>query len=124
MRTTVYISGGLHGYNREQQNKFFKDHANELWRKGYDPILPQDIPPYHPNTSDPCPRAYSSHDFHSAACYLRGDLIAMLQCDVVLMIGDWQRSVGAALVEHHAACASGMTVYYKIEDMPFRRVDE
>lgn len=112
-RPKLYISGGLHGYDRHERDIFFQSHMAIANQKGWQSVLPQEIAAYHPN-SDPCPRAYSYHDFHSAACWLRGDLIEMLQCDAVWMIGEWQRSVGAALVEHHTACAAGMTVYYTV----------
>lgn len=114
----IYISGGIHGYPPEVQEKFFREQAERLQIRGWDAVVPHDIPAYHPNPETRCPRSYASGNGHSAACWLRGDLIEMLKCDAVVMVGEWERSVGAALVEHHTACAAGIPIYYGMECVP------
>lgn len=113
----IYISGGIHGLPKDAQEKFFRKRAEEVRLRGHEPVVPHDIPPYHPDEDDDCPPAYSFGGNHSAACHLRGDIIELLVCDAILMIGAWQHSVGAVR-EHDIACWTGIPVFYKIDEVP------
>lgn len=112
----VYISGHIlrGGPNAEQ---LFREHAEKVRSFGHEPVVPHDIAAYHPNKFKDCPLSYSEGNGHSAACWLRGDFIVLLECDAILMIGKWESSVGAQR-EHSLACWSGIPIFYGLSDVP------
>jgi hypothetical protein len=116
MTMRMYISGGMHGLPKEQQEKFFRNEAERVELRGWQAFVPHDIPPDHRSHDfdENCPRGYSP----GAACYMRGDLIVLLECDAVLMIGKWHESVGASR-EHDVAIWTGIPIYYRTEDVPY-----
>jgi len=125
----IYISGAIHnqptGSGGGRGEDGFRNVASLVSQLGHIPVVPHDIPPNHSSHMAPgqdgaelsCPPAYSP----SAACYMRGDLIEMLaNCDAVLMIGEWQHSVGAQR-EHCVACWTGMPIFYDARELPDNR---
>lgn len=102
----IYLSGGVHG-RVDGGRDVFDAAADRLRHKGHEPVIPLDIPVWQHDGD--CPPAYSNPD-HSAACYMRSDLLVLLQCDAVLMVGEWQSSVGAVR-EMSVACWVGIPVY-------------
>jgi|SRR5882757_4448963 len=112
----IYISGAIHGKAKRGEDPFRQ--AEELLGSlGHVGIVPHDIEPW-AHEGD-CPPAYSGAE-HSAACYMRGDLLKMLGCDAILMIGEWHHSVGAQR-EHSVACWTGMTIFYRASEIPDAR---
>lgn len=114
----IYLSGAMHG-QKDQGERLFRLYAKLIMDRGHDPIVPSDIAAVHPNRHAPCPPAYSSGNGHSAACWMRGDLIELLGCDAILMVGQWHNSVGAER-EHAVACWTGIQIYYAVEMVPNR----
>jgi hypothetical protein len=120
----IYISGAIHnqppGSGGGRGEDAFRNVANLVSQLGHIPVVPHDIPPNHSShilETTECPPAYSP----SAACYMRGDLIEMLaNCDAILMIGEWQHSVGAQR-EHSVACWTGMPIFYDARELPDNR---
>lgn len=55
------------------------------------------------------------YDGHSWECWLRYDLIAMLNCDVIVLLPGWERSAGAVL-EAHVAQNIMMTAFHAEEN--------
>lgn len=82
----------------------------------YDHVLvPHDIPPHH--HEDNCPTSYVQNGAHSAACYLRADILEMLKVatDVWFLPG-WEASVGARLeMQVAAACGLGIKFFHRQE---------
>jgi len=113
----IYISGAIHGKGDGGKRRF-EQAANLVEKLGHEAVNPHDIPA-HEHKGD-CPPAYSSGNGHSAACWMRTDLAAMLLCDAVLMIGQWQHSVGAQR-EHSVACWTGIPIYYRASEIPDAR---
>lgn len=112
----IYISGGMHGLPKAEQEEFFRTEAERVELRGWKSVVPHDIPPDHrSHRADPdnCPRSYSP----GSACFMRGDLIELLRCDAILMIGAWHESVGAPR-EHDVAIWTGIPIYYRLEDVP------
>lgn len=111
----VYISGAIHKH--EGAERFFRRAAERVKIRGHHPVVPQDIAAYHPDPEQECPPSYAEGNGHSSACWLRGDFIELLQCDAIVMIGNWHSSVGAQR-EHSVACWSGIPIYYFVDALP------
>lgn len=60
-----------------------------------EPVVPHDVTAW-PHDGD-CPPGYTISEGHSSACWLRGDLIELLQCDYVVLAPNWEHSVGCRL---------------------------
>lgn len=113
MSLRFYVSGPIAGY--PERNKLsFDIAAIRLRRLGHVPVLPLTIDAW--QHGGPCPRGYTNGEGHSSACWLRADLVVMLQCDAVLMLPAWEWSQGATL-EHRVAIMTGMPVYYDSVDV-------
>lgn len=124
--TTVYISGPMTGYPDMNQPEFRRV-AKMVRDLGYPVVVPHDVEGY-PHNGDPCPVGYNEHmgkektAEHSGACYLRACLRALLTCDLVLLLDNWHRSVGARL-EHETAVTCGIpTVSLTFFETQFNRV--
>lgn len=100
----IYISGpiamldgnGQHPSEElinERKQKFYQvADALAQWGK-WDPVNPLHVPPCSPNRPY-CGGAYGEQN-HDWQCYLRHDIIALMKCDAILMLPDWERSPGA-----------------------------
>lgn len=114
----AYLSGPIAG-QPELNEPLFRAAAQKLlkenkFRRDNDRILrvvvPHDIPPtVHVGE---CPPSYVKNGEHTAACYLREDLIFMLQdCSDVWFLPGWEASVGARL-EMQVAAACGLELHF------------
>lgn len=99
----IYISGPIAGHPDAEQT--FALAARDLTSAGWPVLNPFQI------ATASCPRdGLVLRDEHDWACYLRHDLIAMLdQCTGVATLDGWQDSRGADL-EVHLARVLGMPV--------------
>lgn len=116
-RMRVYISGPITGMP-DHNNLAFNNAKGHVEALGHIAIVPLTIAPW--DHEGPCPKSYAAGQTseHTAACYLRGDLIAMLgDCDALFMLGGWESSIGARL-EHNVASHCGMTIYYEFGLVP------
>jgi hypothetical protein len=102
----IYISGPIAGKENGNKEAF---RTEEQWIKsqGFTGVNPHSMPHW-PHTGD-CPEGYAFSNGHSSCCWLRGDLIAMLKCNAVLMLEDWHGSKGAAL-EREVARMCGIPI--------------
>jgi hypothetical protein len=89
----IYLSGPMSHYP-EHNFPLFNAEADRLRGLGYEVVNPVDI---NPNPGTPW-----------AEC-LKQDLAALLDCDTVALLPDWQASRGAML-EVHVARALGFAV--------------
>ena len=112
----IYISGPIAGQPDFKQK--FKEAEDKLRTLGWDVCNPCEVPAW-PHQGE-CPKSYTGVvNGHTAACYLRGDLWELLQCDVLFMLPGWESSIGARL-EHSVASHCGMTIYYSVHcEVPF-----
>lgn len=111
----IYVSGPISGYHNGNI-KAFRWAQEQLLDLGYQVVVPHDVPPHaHEGI---CPVGYAKphsgdyprHD--STACFIRGDLRALLTCDAIYLLRGWERSVGAR-AEFEAAAISGLAIYYE-----------
>lgn len=112
----IYLAGPIAGYERRNE-PHFRAVEQVLAAAGHDVIVPLDVLPWQHEGS--CPRGYTTGEGHSSACWLRGDLPALLTADAVYMLDGWEWSRGASL-EHRVAVECGLTVFYetRTEDVP------
>jgi hypothetical protein len=110
----VYLSGPIAG-QEHAGIPAFEDAANRVRLRGHEPVMPQDVqPPVHDGD---CPPSYDHGNGHSAACWMRADIAVLLGCDAVLMLGGWQRSVGAVR-ELSVATWCGIPVFMSVNTLP------
>lgn len=115
----AYVSGPIAGYP-ELNEPLFRAAARRLVgtrvspQRKYDKVVvPHDIDPH--QHEGPCPASYVQNGDHTAACYLRTDLIEMLRsADDVWMLPGWEASVGARLeMQVAAACGLGVKFFHR-----------
>lgn len=91
-----YVAGPMSG--RENLNRSAFDRAARLIRER-DPnasvIIPHDVPAIQHSGSCPASHVAQTTGDHSVACYLRADLLALLESDVVYVLSGWEASTGA-----------------------------
>jgi len=91
-----YISGKISGLNHSYAEQKFKEAELFLKSEGFDVVNPMTIP--------------HDHD-KSWESYMRQDLKAMLDCQGILMLDNWQDSRGAK-IERDLAIDLGFIVKY------------
>jgi hypothetical protein len=101
----VYISGPMTGYEDLNFPNFNKM-ANKLRLQNYDVVNPTEI-------------NFIGND--SWIGWMKGDLKAMMECDTIVLLDDWEKSKGAT-IEVYLGIALGMDFYN--EDMESINVKE
>lgn len=99
----VYISGPINGKangNREA----FAYAAGQIEKLGLEPVNPHDVLKDHAGW---CRGEPVGDDGHGYGCYMKPDLIAMLDCDAIVFLAGWQYSKGAT-VERAVARICGL----------------
>ena len=94
---TVYISGPMAGY--PNMNEFaFRAAEGTIWEGSDEPLTPHDLLPH--SHTGACPKVYGDGrpGDHDGGCYVRGDLVAMLEtADSLYVLPGWSRSRGAQI---------------------------
>lgn len=108
----VYVSGPIKGH--EDYIDKFKTACEEVeeWAM---PVNPLEI--------DPCPQVAGVcmhqgemlETGHTWECYMRYDIIALVQCDGIYMMKGWSTSKGAAF-ELHIAQTLNMELYFQSDE--------
>ncbi len=96
MKKKIYISGKITGLTPDQAFSFFNNAELYLTEKGYEVINPITIPHEHDKTWE---------------SYMRNDLKALLDCDEIYMLNNWNESRGA-IIEHDLANKLGLKIIY------------
>lgn len=119
----VYIAGPIAGYHNGNQEGFAK--AVEYQRSlGNYPVNPHDVLPHeHPGSNCPVgPKAGQTADGsdpeHTAPCFMRTDMKALLGCDAIYMLNGWEQSSGAR-TEFEVARAAGLWITYQARARSF-----
>lgn len=99
----VYISGPING--RENGNRAaFNEAMQSIIKLGLEPVNPHLVAKGH---AGHCRGEEVGTDGHGYGCYMKPDLIAMLECDAVVFLPGWKYSKGAT-VEHAVAQICGL----------------
>ena len=99
----AFISGPLRASTQQGiEDNIHRAEAAALraWLDGYAVICP------HANTK-------FADGSSSDAMWLEGHLAILRRCDVIVMLPDWEDSLGA-IAEHDAAIAAGLEVIYEV----------
>ena len=121
-----YVAGPIHG--QPERNKPAFDTAKSLLRSlHHEVVIPHEIPPAE-HEGLPCPDTYRGEDYeHDSACYLKTDLIVMLQdCDGIFLLKGWEVSRGARL-EYQIARMTGMKLAFEegaLRYLPLPGIDD
>lgn len=104
----LYLSGPIAGV--PDHGVKFERLADLVRKLGHIPIDPRTIPA---ECGDTCKASGQTMlGGHTWSCFLRYDLIGLLNCDGAVMMRGWENSQGARL-EHSVAIAAGMPVWYE-----------
>lgn len=109
----IYISGPITHHEGADP---FAPAVRRLEELGHETLNPKDVPACPDHSCTLLPYEIAKNFEHSWKCYIKYDLIAMLQhCDTILMLDGWQDSHGARQ-ELQTAAAVGFRVLF-VEDI-------
>ena len=92
----IYIRGKITGIE-ETAPQLFKEAEEFLKAKGYEVVNPMTI----------------NHDHDKSWLnYMKTDIIALMECDAIFMLENWEESKGA-LIENFNAIALGYDIIYQ-----------
>lgn len=106
----IYIGGPIAGKPNARQT--FDAAEMSLRADGWDPVNPFLITPHQHDGNCPDGPWAGEGGEHTAPCYMRTDLAAVLTCDAIYLLDGWELSSGAR-TEFEAARAAGLTIYYQ-----------
>jgi hypothetical protein len=107
----VYVAGPVAGKANDNRAAF-DDAAHLLRMRGHEPIIPLDVPVYgHDGDCPPGPIA-GQDSRHTACCFMRSDIMALLGCDAVYFLDGWEQSTGSR-TEFEVARSCGLFMYYQ-----------
>lgn len=96
MANKIYISGKISGIENDAPELFAKA-EHELQAKGFETVTPMKLNHQHDKS------------WHS---YMKEDVKALCECDVIYMLSNWTDSKGA-IIEHTIAMYLGLKVQYE-----------
>lgn len=99
VRRKVYLSGPISGYDYEERRMTFSRLAEVMRKVGLEPVNPME---------NGVPKDAASE------VHMRADLKMLLECDSIMMLNGWKRSLGAR-VEHEVALSCGLLVMNESE---------
>lgn len=100
----IYISGPITGIPN-QNRKAFEEASVRLTCTGWDAVIPHDV---------------SSETEWLLA--MKADIKALMDCDAIFMLSEWQKSIGA-VIEHDLAVKLGYLVFYSYMDF-FNHIED
>jgi hypothetical protein len=109
----VYISGPIM-FSPDRGRLAFAEAEDALESLGFDAVNPKSVDACADGDCEKLENEVEKGMPHSWACFLKYDLIAMLECESILMLPGWERSHGARL-EMNVAASVGMRVMYFID---------
>ncbi len=113
----IYLSGPIAGLALGEAKERFEAASILVKHTGHVPLSPFDIDPW---VNCSCENGHVRWG-HEWSCYLRADIQAMLSCDGIFMLPDWEKSHGARL-ELNVAAATGLAVFMTVESLHGRSV--
>lgn len=130
----AYLSGGISGLAQSEYHNNFERGSELIKAKGWEVVNPLEVGAC---VDEDCWKRYAKSDklpvpgggspvkedgttfLHHYACYMKYDILALLECDVIVMLPNWITSRGAG-VERDVAIACGLDEYYI--DTEYRRI--
>jgi len=106
----MYVSLPMAGRTAEDIGSDLEIAIYSARQRGYEPIVPTDCNADH----EPCPvygRRIQPEDKHTIQCYMREDIKALLDCDMIMMMPGWEISSGCN-IELLVANQCGIGVFF------------
>lgn len=118
--TRVYIAGPI-ARKPDGNRKAFGLFADAARQRGWIPVNPHDLDHSHEGqcTGAEVPRINGEIDpDHKYGCYMRADLLGMLDCEAAIFLPGWAASAGAQ-VERQVAQICGLTIveHYEMHEV-------
>ena len=117
----VYLSGGIHGVGNAGDR--FLAGSRVLTGLHHEPVSPLDITACEHGS---CAHGLVGKDVrngHTWACWLKYDLMAMLDCEAIAMLPNWEASPGARL-ENSVATSVGLRRVWLNESLFLRELEK
>lgn len=107
----IYIAGPVAG-QPDSNRAAFESAASHLRVLSHEPVIPLDVAVWqHDGDCPPGPIA-GEDSSHTAPCFMRSDIMALLCCDGVYFLDNWEHSVGSR-TEFEVARSCGLFMYYQ-----------
>lgn len=112
-----YVSGKIAGLTEEEYRDAFGRGAALVMSMGDTPVNPLEVVACDDNScsDSPLPRMENGELQHTWACYLKHDIIAMLDCEGIVMLPNWTTSRGGKF-EKYVAEQCGLQVEFISHD--------
>lgn len=111
-----YVSGKIGDRPEEEYREEFARGAAFVLSQGDQPVTPMEVIACEAEDCNPEDQKLSDGSYlHSWACYIRYDLLMMLECDGIVMLPSWRTSPGANF-ELDVAEKCGLQVQYLAND--------
>lgn len=96
-KTKIYISGKITGLLESEALELFEQAEKVCIEMGYEPVNPMKL----------------NHDHDKSwIAYMKEDIIAMMSCDAIYMLNNWENSSGAK-IERNIAIELGFEIIYQ-----------
>ena len=108
----VYISGKITGLSQEEYERTFEEAELEILQNGDQPVNPVKVENL---CVEECGSASTFKDGsykHTWGCYMKYDIIALLDCDAIYVLDNWMDSKGAR-IEVALADGAGIPLYQR-----------
>lgn len=96
-KVKCYIAGKIGKLPEAEYKKNFEEGKAEVIKLGYEPVSPVDLPHLHSRTWN---------------AYMREDIIALMGCEYLYALSNWQQSPGAT-IEVNIAKSVGIEIIYQ-----------
>lgn len=108
----IYIAGPVAGKFKGNRAAFAKARFMITDVLGHEAVVPLDVPVHeHEGECPPGPIA-GEDSAHTACCFMRSDIKALLECDAVYFLDGWELSSGSR-TEFEVARACGLKMFYQ-----------
>ena len=107
----IYISGPISNLTQAEYEENFSRAAALIMSEGHEPVNPVQVTAC---ADESCAGTISQKAdgsyLHTWQCYMKHDLMLLLECEGIAMLSGWPASKGACL-EHHVAVSLDMPVF-------------
>lgn len=105
----VYISGAITGLLHDEYTDIFGRGEAALLNLDHKPVNPLKVQACHFRDCNGDATKPDGSYLHHYSCYMKYDLLAMLECDAIAMLPNWRKSKGAS-IEKTVAQVCGLKI--------------
>lgn len=115
MKQKVYLSGQITNLPPDKYHENFEKAGEWMVMCDYEVVNPLHVVACEAEDCNEDARKPDGSYLHHWSCYMRYDIIQMLQCDAIAMLPNWENSKGAHL-EKLIAIECGLEVMHITDD--------